>query len=348
MHLSFLKFKSGHFLAIIGLVLSLASTAHAVPVTLDANGTSFDAELLTGTSNVGVIFYHGRTQTPTGPVVNQLQNNLNGLGYTTLSLSDPIPLGGDTSYPAYDSQEAYINAEVFARLDAALIEMANNGVEHVVLSGFSLGSRFMTAAAAAWQTGIYAPSVNIDLLGLVGVGMYGSYSLSAPTASNPTGLADFNVLDTHSNLAFIDSIPVLDLFGSNDIESVANAGIRSAAYAGDPGQYVQTQVDCPPNDGTYYVRLAATGGGYKYEPYYLNGNDNRCHQLRNGWQSDGNGGYVQTFIVSGYNTAALETNVDNFFAQYIEPQVSVPEPGSLLLLSLGLPLLLSVRRRHRV
>ena len=340
----FSDFKSGLFMASAGLLLVIASTTRAVPITLNASGTDFGAELLTGSSNVGVIFYHGRASNPTGDVVRQLQNNLNANGYTTLSLSDPIPTTG-TAYSAYDSQEASINTQVFARLDAALTEMANQGVQHVVLSGFSLGSRFMTAAAAAWQTGIFDPSVDIDLLGLVGVGMYGDFYLSSPTAANPTSLSDFNVLDTHSNLAFIDSIPVLDLFGSNDTQSVNNAGIRSAAYGGDPSMYMQAQLECPPNNGTYY---AYTGSSYVLY-YGIDGSDiKNCHKLRDGWTLDNNGNYVDTFHVRSNASAPLQSTVDNFFAQYIEPRVSVPEPGSLLLMFIGLPMLLMVRRKRSV
>lgn len=332
--------KSGIGLACC-LLLSIATTAQAVTITLNADGTDFSAELLTGTSNVGVIFYHGRAQSPTGDVVNQLRNNLNSEGYTTLSLSDPVPASG-TLFSDYDSEESSINPQVFARLDAALTKMANEGVQHVVLSGFSMGSRFMTAAAAAWQTGIYTPSTNIDLLGLVGAGMYSDFNLSSPTASNPTSLSDFNVLDTHSNLAFIHSIPVLDLFGSNDTQAVANAGIRRAAYGGAPGMYVQTQLECPPNDGKYYAKTS-TG----YIPYYGTdgSNINNCHKLRDGWTLDSNGNYVDSFHVRTNANAPLQTAVDGFFSQYIVPQVSAPEPGGLYLLLIGLLLLLTGTKR---
>ena len=104
--------KSGLCLA-CGLLLGITTTVHAVPITLDANGASFGAELLTGTSKVGVIFYHGRAQSPTGDVVNQLRNNLNSNGYTTLSLSDPVPTTGN-AFSSYEDQEASINAQMLA------------------------------------------------------------------------------------------------------------------------------------------------------------------------------------------------------------------------------------------
>lgn len=335
--------KSGLCLACC-LLLGINSTAHAVPVTLTADGTNFNAELLTGTSNVGVIFYHGRGQTDTGDVVNQLRNSLNADGYTTLSLSNPVPTTG-TLFSDYENEEASINSQMFARLDAALVEMSNNGIQHVVLSGFSLGSRFMTAAAAAWQQGIFDPGVNIDLLGLVGVGMDTSIYTSTPTTSNPTSLSDFNVLDTMSNLGFLNSLPVLDVFGNNDNQASTNAGNRLASYGGDPSLYVQTQLECPPNNGTYYVRVLINGV-YQFQPYYLNG-DNRCHQLRDGWTLDANGNYVDTFHVRTNASAPLQTSVNDFFAQHIAPQVSAPEPGALALMLIGLPLLVTVRRKNR-
>lgn len=331
--------RSGLIITAASLLLALTTTARAVPITLDANGTSFGAELLTGSSNVGVIFYHGRAQSPTGDVVRQLQNNLNSEGYTTLSLSNPVPTTG-TAFSSYESEEASINNQVFARLDAALVEMANQGVQHVVLSGFSLGSRFMTTAAAAWQTGIYNPTVNIDLLGLVGAGMHSNFYTSTPTASNPTSLSDFNVLDTMSNLGFINSLPVFDIYGDQDVQSTALAGARRSAFGGNPGQYVQAQLACPPNNGTYFAKV----GTNTFEPYYLHG-DKRCHQLRDGWILDANGNYVDTFHIRTNANAPLQTNVDAFFANYIVPQVSAPEPGTLLLMLIGLPMLLASTKR---
>jgi len=292
-----------------------------------------------------VIFYHGRGSSPTGNVVNQLRNSLNADGYTTLSLSDPIPTTGSTAFSSYESEEAYINDQVFARLDAALADLAGQGIQHVVLSGFSLGSRFMTAAAAAWQQGIFNPGVNIDLLGLVGVGMDTNIVNSSPTASNPTNLSDFNVLDTMSNLGFINSLPVLDVYGNNDVQASSNAGNRSAAFGGDPSLYMQTQLECPPNDGTYYAHVLVNGV-YQYESYYLNGSDKRCHQLLDGWTIDANGNYVDTFHVRTNASAPLQTAVSSFFTRYIVPQVSAPEPGTLLLMLIGLPMLLLARKKH--
>ena len=336
--------KSG-LLPVCCLLLGLANTAHAVPITLDANGTSFNAELLTGSSNVGVIFYHGRGSTPTGNVVNQLRNSLNSNGYTTLSLSDPIPTTG-TAFSAYENEEASINDQVFARLDAALAELASQGIQHVVLSGFSIGSRFMTAAAAAWQQGIYNPGVNIDLLGLVGVGMHSAFATSTPTAANPTSLSDFNVLDTMSNLAFLDSLPTLDVYGDQDTQSAALAGARANAYGGNPSLYTQAQLECPPNNGTYYAKSKTSSTGW--ELYYGadGSNTNNCHRLLDGWTLDASGNYVDSFHVRTNSSAPLQTAVNDFFARYIVPQVSAPEPGTLLLMLVGLPLLLLTRKRR--
>ncbi len=342
----FLTDLTSGLLPACGLLFGLVASVQATTITLDANGTSFNAELLTGTSNVGVIFYHGRTQSPTGDVVNQLRNNLNANGYTTLSLSDPIPTTGSTAFSSYESEEAYINDQVFARLDAALADLAGQGIQHVVLSGFSLGSRFMTAAAAAWQQGIFDPGVNIDLLGLVGAGMDTNISISTPTTSNPTSLSDFNVLDTMSNLGFINSLPVLDIYGNNDIQASSNAGNRSAAFGGDPSMYMQTQLECPPNDGTYYAKSPTSATGW--EQYYgADGtNTKNCHKLRDGWTLDSNGNYVDTFHVRTNASAPLQTAVNSFFTRYIVPQVSAPEPGTLLLMLIGLPMLLMARKKR--
>ena len=324
-------------------VLALASVwAHAVPIALNAGGTPFGAELLVGSSSTGVVFFHGRGQSPDGDVVRHLRHSLHVLGYTTLALENPVPAGG-TAFANYAAQESTIDDQVFARLDAGLSELSSRGVQQVVLSGFSLGSRFMTAATAAWDSGIYSPTANVDLLALVGVGMYGSLGGSAPTTAPPLVIGDFNVLDTHSNLAFIHSVPVLDLFGDQDLAATLSAGLRQAQYGGPAGLYTQGSLACPPNNGSYYARVNGL-----FEPYY--GADqtdyNRCHQLRNGWLPDGQGGFVESFIVRGAAAAPLEATVAAFLASTL-PSNQIPEPPALALTLGALLTLLGFRRRAR-
>lgn len=329
----------------VALCLAYAPSSRAIIVTMDANGVPFDGELRVGTGNIGMLFFHGRGGNYAGNYVRQVGTTMNTLGYTTFSLANPEPTTGNTSWPEYVNQEDYIDDQLFARLDAALTEMAALGIEHVVLNGLSMGSRLMTAAAAAWETGIFNPTANISLQGLIGAGMY-SYTDVNPTLPNPTTIDDFNVYDVHSNLAFIQSIPVLDLFGDQDSLSAIYADTRHNAYGGADNQYVQTPINCPPRNGTYYAYL----GGTSYVPYYgaNNASEDRCHQLRDGYLRDENGNYYLAMRVRGTLDAPVEMAINSFMDQYVIPrtQVHVPEPGALALMLLGLPMLYLSRRRR--
>jgi len=325
---------------ITGLALTLATVltlpAYAVPITLNDGTFDFSAELRTGSSDLGVIFFHGRGQHPNGDVVRHLGTSLNDRGHTTLSLSNPVPASGLTDFQSYANGEDYIDDLVFARLGVALNNFSSQGINRVVLSGFSLGSRFATASAAAIDQGMIDLSgYGMELVGLVGVGMYSSLAGSAPTTAN-----DLNVLDTIGNLALINSINVLDIYGSNDTQAVVNAGLRRTSFAGKPDFYEQKIIDCPPNDGTYYARSNGV-----YVPYYKNGNVNRCHQLRSAYTFDGTNYTLDpNYSLRNSANAPLESIVGDFFTRHFET-VTVSEPASILLLFLGLPLLLIVRQR---
>lgn len=147
----------------------MASTAGAVSLVTDA-GEPFEGLLLNGAadSRVGVVFLHGRAQTPGGDVVNQLRQQLNADGYTTLSIDNPVPAGG-ASFSSYLASEASIDDQVFDYVEAAVAHLNGQGVDQVVLAGFSLGARFATASAAAWEQGLFSDSGS-TLLGLMGGG----------------------------------------------------------------------------------------------------------------------------------------------------------------------------------
>ena len=78
----------------LSFLLSYSAISQAVVMTLDANGTSFQGNLLTGTSNIGVLFFHGRGASFTGNYVRQVGEDLNQQGYTTFSLANPEPFAG--------------------------------------------------------------------------------------------------------------------------------------------------------------------------------------------------------------------------------------------------------------
>lgn len=281
---------------------------------------SYNALFRQGTSNIGVLFLHGRGQNPNGDVVRQLRNSLNTDGYTTLAIENPVPPNGNTSFNNYALNEDLIDNQLFARVEIALSELRSRNVDRVVLAGFSLGSRFATASAAAWEQNLLNTS-GLDLIGLLGVGLYTSGPVST--------LDNINILNTVSNLSFITSIPVLDIYGDNDIPARDTAVARSSAYRGN--NYTQVALTCPENNGQYSAQV-----GSSFKPYYGNGSGdvNRCHQLRNGFLYDAlSNSFVQDVVLRGSPDAPLESTARNWFSSNF---VSVPEPETLLLIIIGL------------
>lgn len=280
----------------------------------------YNALFRQGSSDIGVLFLHGRGQNPNGDVVRQLRNSLNADGYTTLSIENPIPPGpGGTSFNNYVVNEDIIDGQVFARVEIALGELKNRNVNRVVLAGFSLGSRFATASAAAWELNQLNTS-GLNLIGLLGAGTFSSGPIS--TVDN------INVLNTISNLSFITSIPVLDVYGSNDDPAKSTAAARKAAYQGE--SYTQVELSCPAINGGYFVQAGAN-----IVPYYsATGDTNRCHQLRNGLLFDSaTNSFVTDFVIRGAPDAPLETTARNWFSSNF---VAIPEPETLLLFLIGL------------
>lgn len=334
-------FKPRHIVIVVALIaFSLTSNQlFATTITLSDGTSDFAAELRTGSSDIGVIMFHGKGQNPTtGDVVRQLGKSLNDRGHTTLSLANPIPSNSLTDFQSYANDEDYIDNLVFARLAVALNTLKAQGLSRIILSGFSLGSRFATASAAAIEDGQFdISSYGMDLVGLVGVGMYSTLTGSSPTASNVASLGDINVLDTMNNLALLNSIRVLDIFGSNDIQAATTASQRVAAFGGDASNYQQASLDCPPDNGNYYARNQGV-----YQAYYLNG-DNRCHQLRNGFVY--NATYIKDprYVLRGNLTAPLEATVGDFFSRNFET-AQVPEPETLWLMLIGLPLVVRLHK----
>lgn len=322
---------------------------------LNAGGTAFNGLLRNEGSEVGVILMHGRNTAfdgqpmvhhPNAVVVQQLRTHLAGLGYSTLSIETPnIPLSanlngnGTADFFEYDANNADLTAQVFARINAAIDELAAQSVQRVVLAGFSMGSRYATAATAAANLGLLGNS--LDVVGLIGVGMYANLASSTPTAATPTSLADINGYDTLNNLAFV-SVPVLDIYGNLDGQAAATAADRLLAYGGAPGDYTQVELTCPDfNSQPYFWRRSGV-----YLPY----TENRCHQLRNGFLYDGLSG-TYTFDVALVNgpDRPLESTTTAWMVANDGFAVPAPVASSLLLLGVGaLGLAGRARRRDTV
>lgn len=74
---------------------------------------SYHARYRPGTNGVGIVLFHGRGQQPNGDVMRHLRLSLNQLGYSTLSLEDPVPTNGNISFSRYLSSASVINTQVF-------------------------------------------------------------------------------------------------------------------------------------------------------------------------------------------------------------------------------------------
>ena len=234
--------------------LLLAMPSSAVTVNLDSTGEggsgAFSGELLESScAKTGVVMYHGRGSTPTGPVVDELRTSLNRAGYTTLSIENPLPASGSPKiFNDYVTDVDAVFVETYARLRTAINALESLGVEQVVVAGFSLGSRFVTAHVARGQKD------ELPIVGLIGVGMYGN------------SVDPLNVTLTLDEV----TIPVLDVYGDADSTAAATAADRLAAYAGT--SYAQTKLFC----------LASTANCHRLEG--LKGNDSMPLEITvNAW-----------------------------------------------------------------
>lgn len=327
-------------LYLLGAVLAISATSvvKADTISLSAGTENFNGLLLEGdgSPNVGVIFFHGRGQTPDGDVVRHLRKSLNTDGYTTLSIDNPVPSGG-TSFNNYLSNESTIESQVFSYFNAAVDSLvaSNSNIDTVVIGGFSLGSRFATATAAAWEQGLLGINSNVTLGGLLGVGMYSNIGTTdASTSSN------INVYDTISNLGLISSIPVLDMYGNLDSSAANFAADRMNAFAGDALSYTQMALGCPDfNNTTYYTRNQGAAVAYT---------ENRCHQLRNGFltEAEAENNTNADVVLRGSADALLESTVSDWMANNA-PLTAVPIPATVWLFGSGLIGLIGVARRKK-
>ena len=163
-----------------------------------------------------VIVMHGTGIHPDwAQVVQPLRVGLTEHNWGSLSIQLPI-LPNEAEYPEY----APLYDEVGPRIDAAIKYLKNSGAGSIVLIGHSQGS-----AMAAY----YLSTSKQDVNGFVAIGM-GAF-------------ADDARMDSIKALEKI-KLPVLDLYGSDDLENImASAGSRAAAAkkAGNK-DYTQTKI----------------------------------------------------------------------------------------------------------
>ena len=149
-----------------------------------------------------VIVMHGTGIHPDwSQVVQPLRVGLTEHNWNTLSIQMPI-LHNEAEYHEY----VPLYAEVPARIEAAIAYLKESGAEEIMLLGHSQGSA---------MTAYYLARNKTDAKGFVSIGM-------GPFDGDDT---------TNSNKALEKiSLPVFDLYGSEDLEEIlANADARAAA-----------------------------------------------------------------------------------------------------------------------
>ena len=192
------------------------------PMRLQAGGTEFLAihTEADGERKGSVVLLHGTGVHPDWPdVIYPLRTELPAAGWETLSIQLPVA-AADAAHAEY----LRLFPEARERIDVALGFLLEQGAGPVFVIGHSLGSAMAAdyLAAGAGHAG--------EVTGFVAVG------LSANVQGAQTGVA--------ADLAII-RIPVLDLYGSDDLPAVRNTAagrIRIASDAGNTG-YRQVQVE---------------------------------------------------------------------------------------------------------
>ena len=160
-----------------------------------------------------VIVMHGTGIHPDWTqVVQPLRVGLTEHSWSTLSIQMPI-LPNEAEYPEY----APLYDEVGPRIDAAIKYLKNSGAGTIVLIGHSQGSA---------MTAYYLSTSKQDVNGFVAIGM-GAF-------------ADDPRIDSIKALEKIQ-LPVLDLYGSDDLENIMASAESRAAAAKKAGNKDYTQ-----------------------------------------------------------------------------------------------------------
>ncbi len=189
------------------------------PVRLTAEQQDFFALYTPAVGKVqrgGVILLHGLGAHPDWPdVISPLRKNLPDTGWSTLSIQLPIrPNEADfADYPP-------LFPEANVRISAAIRYLKKQGLSNIVLVGHSLG-----AAMGAYFLAQKAPDSEA-VRAFVGIGM---------------GHAPGTVAHTPDSLAKM-TLPVLDLYGTQDLRGVLGSTKARAASQADNAGYRQLAI----------------------------------------------------------------------------------------------------------
>ena len=190
---------------------------------LEADSHRFLSILTTaqGEAKGGIIVMHGVGVHPNWPqVVYPLRVQLAERGWTTLSLQMPI-LRNEAEAKEYVS----LLNEVPSRIRAGIAALKQRGAEPIVLIGHSLGS----GMARHFLSGGGDAAVR----GFVGIGM--GVNKEVPQIHSLDALRQIR-------------LPILDLYGENDLKSVLTTVAERAAAAKTAGNANYLQVQIPGAD----------------------------------------------------------------------------------------------------
>ncbi len=169
-------------------------------------------------SNQAVILVHGIGVHPNwDQIIRPLRVGLAESGWHTLSIQMPI-LANDVEITAYRP----LYDEVSGRFNAAVTHLQDQEVSHIIIIGHSTG-----ASMASHYMALH-PDSPVEALVLIGMN------------SSAVGTS----IDTAPNIRAIN-VPVLDLYGSEDLPGVIDSAPRrlEAAHAGENSTYRQVRVD---------------------------------------------------------------------------------------------------------
>jgi len=193
--------------------------------TLEADGRGFLA-LFTPVPGDGIrggaILLHGMGAHPNWPdVIGPLRRELPEARWATLSLQLPV-LPNDARPDEYLA----LFPEADARIDAGIRQLERLGIKNIVIIGHSLGAA-MGANFLAQRQQDYP-----TLRAFVGIGMNGR---PGTPAYAPDALAKI-------------TLPVLDIYGSQDLDAVINTARARAGAARQAGNPAYRRVEIPGAD----------------------------------------------------------------------------------------------------
>lgn len=165
----------------------------------------------------GAIVLHGSGVHPNwDQVVRPLRSQLPDYGWATLSLQLPV-LANDADYKEYIP----LFKDVAPRITAGVKFLQNKGIQNIVIIGHSLGSG---------MAGYYmAQKPDSSIRALIAVGV------SGVMYKGDSGVGFLTSLKTIK-------VPVLDIFGSNDLPQVLKGEKLKAATARKAGNKNYTQI----------------------------------------------------------------------------------------------------------